>query len=271
MWKLFVVCITVPGVIISAYDNNCCFFNIIHLSITSRTLTSLTLLFFSPVLFFAYVVLYNIIAVWTTVLEFNRELVKKACEENRFEDLTLKNSSVGVNCFSIRLLQHSRREHQSGRLLRMYTTLKIFRRYTNRKLSAPVSLFMVAHVFFVPIVFYSSYQQNRQFLSSSFYGSGIFYNVFWIFLLLPVFLKEWTQKVSRISVLMANKAIYTVYNAQTMKRLRRFVASVNDDYPESYFKFFNLDFAMLSSIFDVTILLATIFVLHKSQQVIMSD
>lgn len=265
MWKLFVVCITVPGVIISAYDNNRCFFNIIHLSDMSRTLTSLTLLFFSPVYFFAWVVFYNITAVWTTVLEFNRELVKNACEENLFEDLTLKNPSVGVNCFSIRLLQDSRKEHWSGRLLRMYTTLKIFRRYTNRKLSAPVSLFMVAHVFFVPIVFYSSYQQNRQFLSSSFYGSGIFYNVFWIllFLLLPVFLKEWTKKVSMDSVLMANKAIYTVYNAQTMKRLRRFVASVNDDYPESYFKFFNLDFAMLSSIFDVTILLATIFVLHK--------
>lgn len=265
MWKLFVVCVTVPGVIISAYDNNSRLLNILHFSDASRILSSLTLIFFSPVYFFAWVVFYNITAVWTTVLEFNRELVKKACEEICFEDLTLKNPSVGGNCFSIRLLHDSRREHWSGRLLRMYTTLKIFRRYTNRKLSAPVSLFIVAHAFFVPIVFYSSYQQNRQFSSSSFYGSGIFYNVFWIllFLLLPVFLKEWTKKVSRDSVLLANKAIYTGYNAQTMKRLRRFVASVNDDYPESYFKFFNLDFAMLSCIFDVTILLATIFVLHK--------
>lgn len=160
MWKLFVVCITVPCVIISAYDNNRCSLNIIHFQDASRTLSSLTLLFFSPVFFFAWVVFYNIIAVWTTVLEFNSELVKKAFEENRFEDLKLKNQSVGGNCFSIRLLQDSRREHWSGRLLRMYTTLKIFRRYSNRKLSAPVSLIMVAHAFFVPIVFYSSYQPN---------------------------------------------------------------------------------------------------------------
>lgn len=67
--------------------------------------------------------------------------------------------------------------------------------------------------------------------------------------------------MSRDSVLMAKKDMYTVYCLQAKIRLRKFVASASDDYPESYFKFFNLDFAMLSGIFDVTILLATNFVL----------
>lgn len=263
MWKVFVVCMTVPGVFISVYDNNRCFLNIIHLSESGRTASTLTLFFFSPVYFFAWVLFYNIATVWTTVLEFNRELVRKACEENNLEALTPKNPSVEGHCFSIRFLHDSRRENWSSRFLRMYTTSKMFRRYTNRKLSASLSLFMVAQSFFVPIVFYSSYRKNSQFISSSFYGSGFFYNIFWIFLflLLPVILKGWTKKVSRDSVMMAKKGIYTVYCLQAKIRLRKLVASANDDYPESYFKFFNLDFAMLSGIFDVTILLATTFVL----------
>lgn len=263
MWKVFFVCMTVSGVFISVYDNNRCFLNIIHLSDSSRTFSVLTLFFFSPVYIFAWVLFYNIATVWTTVLEFNRELVRKACEEKNLVALTPKHQLVKGHCFSIRFLHDSRRENWSGRFLRMYTTSKMFRRYTNRKLSASLSLFIVAQAFFVPIVFYSSYQKNSQFISSSFYGSGIFYNIFWIFvfLLLPVLLKEWTKKVSRDSVLMANKEIYTVYCLQTKRSLRKFVAVASDDYPESYFKFFNLDFAMLSGIFDVTILLATTFVI----------
>lgn len=263
MWKVVVVCMTVSGVFISVYDNNRCFLNIIHFSDSSRTFSTLTLLFFSPVYLFAWVLFYNIATVWTTVLEFNKELVRKACEEKDLETLTLKHPLVEGQCFSIRFLHDSRGKNWSGRFLRMYTTSKMFRRYTNRQLSATLSLFMVAQSFFVPIVFYSSYQKNSQFISSSFYGSGIFYNIFWIFvfLLLPVLLKEWTKKVSRDSVLMAKKDIYTVYCLQAKRRLRKFVASASDDYPESYFKFFNLDFAMLSGIFDVTILLATTCVL----------
>lgn len=264
LWKVFIVCVTVPGVIISVNENNRCFLKIIHLDGSSRTVYTLTLFYFSPVFLFAWVVFYNITAVWTTILAFNREIVKQACDEKCFDDLQLRDRSVEGQGFSIYVLEGSRREHWSGRLLRLFTTLKMFRRYTNRKLSASLSLFMVAHSFFVPIVFYSYYQHTKnEILHSSFYRSEILYNIFWIllFLLLPVFLKEWTKNVSRDSVLMAKKDIYMVYNLQTKKRLRKFVASASDDYPESYFKFFNLDSAMLSSIFDVTILLATTFVL----------
>lgn len=46
MWKvIFLVCMTVPGMFISVYDNNRCFLNIIHLSDSSRAFSILTLFF----------------------------------------------------------------------------------------------------------------------------------------------------------------------------------------------------------------------------------
>lgn len=275
LWKIFIVSLTIVGATISALDNTS---NILHVIQADENQTAFifVILYSYPLYMFAWVVCYNAAAVWVTELQLNRKTLSRTSTDKDLNKQRSLLSLANVNHCSIYFLpdpKHSRsskshnkpREHcrSNDKRLTRFTAMKMFGEYTDRKLSTPLTVMMIANAFFLPLVFSAYYQKEFNFVTSNLDGSSAYYNVFWIssVFLLPVFLREWNKGVIKNLVLIAKKDIYTISDPGAKRMLNKLVLSASDKYPNSWWKFLCYDFEMISDIFDVTILLSTTFIL----------
>ncbi|KAG8298733.1 hypothetical protein J6590_007319 [Homalodisca vitripennis] len=157
------------------------------------------------------------------------------------------------------------RIHRLRTISRTYFGTKDLFYLTNQFYFLPMTLVLVGDALNMPIIFVSERFDMYRYLDTTLNDSDRILIILWISMLaMPILINEWIRYKNGYLKTKFCKEVFTIEEVQLKKMLAKFTMSASNEFHNSPWRLFALDFSLLSVILDTVILLGTTFVIPSN-------
>ncbi|KAG8254598.1 hypothetical protein J6590_005150 [Homalodisca vitripennis] len=225
---------------------------------------------------FYHIVEYNLIATLTQILKSTVRLIDSTFIKTSLNDInsvlpvvegdTYIGSFIPYTGQSRSMSSHRcsscyYKIHHYQKILKVSNEIRMATVLTNLVYHDIVALIIIVYLLYLPTEFIHLFNKNYDSEKHYYFTSHISLAVCWIFpIVATIFIYEWTKHKNREFAVKASRKCFSVGDVTEKKLLSRLINSTSTNYPESLWYLISLEYTLLSTFVDVTVLIGTTFI-----------